>query len=66
MNIQIFDLHSVDPVNAKEIFVKQDMFQPLLQSRTRVQMVDADNSGGWVVYVKEGLDKCCKEKDPRA
>ena len=62
----MIDLQYVDPTNAKEIFGKQDMFQPLLQSRARVQMLDASDSGYWVVNGSERIEKYCKDNNPRA
>ena len=56
-NLQILDLISVDPTNTKEIFVKQDMFQPLLHYMERVQMVDARDYGSWFIDGKEQLKK---------
>ena len=54
-NVQICNLNFVDPTNTKEIFVKQDMFKPLLHCMARVQMVDAGDSGSWVIDGKEQL-----------
>ena len=56
-NVQICNLNFVDPTNTKEIFVKQDMFQTLLHCMARVQMVDAGDSGSWVIDGKEQLKK---------
>ena len=65
-DVHILNLHSVDPTNAREILGKWDMFQPLLQSRERVQMVDADDSGGWIVDGGEWPEKDYEGNDPRA
>ena len=65
-NVQIIDLHYIDPANAKEIFGKYDILQNLLQSRERVQMVDTNNYGIWVVDGKERLKKYGKNNNPRA
>ena len=56
-NVQICNLNFVDPTNTKEIFVKQDMFQPLLHYMERVQMVDARDYGIWIIDGKEQLKK---------
>ena len=56
-NVQICNLNFVDPTNTKEIFVKQDMFQTLLHFMERVQIVDAGDSGSWVIDGKEQLKK---------
>ena len=65
-SIQIIDLHSVEPTNMKEIFGKQDISHPKIKSRARVQMVDSDDSGGWVVDGEERPEKDCEDNDPRA
>ena len=63
---QILDMHFVDPTNEREILGKWDMFQPLLQSRERLQMIDADDSGEWVIDGEERPEKDCKDNVPRA
>ena len=64
-NLFILDLHFVDPTNTKEVFGKQEMFHPLLHSRSSFQMVDSDSSSGWVIDGKEQLKKYFYENDSR-
>ena len=60
---KLSNLHPVDPINAKEIFVKWDMLQPQLYSRAISQMVDADDYSRWMVNSKERLKKYCKDNN---
>ena len=64
-NVQIRNLNFVDPTNTKEVFGKQEMFHPLLHSRSSFQMVDSDSSSGWVIDIKEHLKKYFYENDSR-
>ena len=65
-NVQIIDLHYVDPTNVKKIFGKQDIFQHLLKSRGRLQLLDADYSNGWAINDEERIGKYYKYNDPRS